>query len=105
MAHQVNRTLLNESFDQLIILYIWSKATIVPKHDQNEIRKDRCGAWIKFTDYGNVDSDYGWEIDHVKPVARGGTDDLKNLQPLHWRNNRGKGDNWPDWTCSNKAIE
>ncbi len=100
MTHQPNRTLLNEPFDELKILAVWSKAPIIPKHNQNEFRKDRCGAWIKFTDYGNVNSEYGWEIDHVQPVAKGGTDELKNLQALHWRNNRGKGDDWPDWTCS-----
>jgi len=47
-------------------------------------------------DYGIVLSG---EIDHIKPVSLGGTDDLRNLQPLHWRNNRYKGDNYPDWDC------
>jgi len=46
---------------------------------------------------------WGWEIDHKKPVANGGTDDLDNLQPLQWENNRHKGDNWPNWDCKVKA--
>jgi len=100
MARQPNRTLFNEFFDQQTIIAVWSKATIIPGHDQNKLRKDRCGMWIRFADYGNVNSDVGWEIDHEKPVAKGGTDDLSNLQPLHWCNNRGKGDNWPDWSCA-----
>ena len=37
----------------------------------------------------------GWEIDHIKPVARGGSDDLSNLQPLYWETNRNKGDQYP----------
>ena len=100
MTHQTNHTLLNESFDPRTILAVWNKAIIIPDTNPYEFRKDRCGALIKFDDYGNVNSDLGWEIDHVKPVVRGGTDDLDNLQPLNWRNNRGKADNWPNWTCS-----
>jgi hypothetical protein len=33
--------------------------------------------------------------------AARGTDDLSNLQPLQWENNRGKGDTWPQqWVCA-----
>jgi len=54
---------------------------------------------MRFTDHGDTSSKYGWEIDHIMPTSLGGTDDVGNLQPLHWENNRKKGDSYP-WYCS-----
>ena len=50
---------------------------------------------IHFNKYGDIKPDYGWEIDHIKPVAKGGGDEFDNLQPLYWKTNRHKGDSWP----------
>ena len=83
-------------FDKATIDAVWAKATREDGYES--FRKDRCGASVHRTDYGKVEK-FGWEIDHVKPVASGGTDDLSNLQPLHWENNRHKGDSYPDWEC------
>ena len=33
------------------------------------------------------EGEYGWKIEHIKPVSKGGTDDINNLKPLHWKNN------------------
>ncbi len=71
---------------------VWSKAIIILGQDSRLLRKDQCGAWIKWTDYGNRNSAFGWEIDHITPTSKGGSDYLFNLRPLHWRNNARKSD-------------
>ena len=81
---------------------VWEKATTVQGYDPNVWRKDVAGAWIKWGAYGDRDNElgFGWEIDHLKPVAKEGTDSLSNLRPLQWKNNCSKGDNYRSWTSS-----
>jgi len=68
------------------------KGKIVLNNDPKIYRRDACGAWMKFNDHGDREAKYGWEIDHIHPESLGGTDELNNLQPLHWKNNVKKGD-------------
>lgn len=35
-----------------------------------------------------------WEMDHIHPKSKGGTDAISNLQPLQWKSNRQKSDKY-----------
>lgn len=88
-----------KSFDEATIEAVWRKGT--PEDNYSSFRKDVCGASMHRPRYGKQEQ-WGWEIDHVKPVLKGGTDDLDNLQPLQWENNRHQGDDYPNWSCKVK---
>ncbi len=68
-------------------LAVWKKAKVVNGANPAIWRKDQCDAWIGWDYYGDRSCDYGWEIDHITPVSKGGTNDLSNLRPLQWMNN------------------
>ena len=78
------------SFTEDVIQKVWEKGFIASKYNPKIWRKDRCGAWITRKGYGNRKSQYGWEIDHIKPKSEGGTDELSNFRLLQWENNASK---------------
>ena len=80
-------------FAESTIRAVWEKAAISEKFPP--LRVDCFGGLMCEYLYDVTDSKFGWEIDHCKPVAKGGGDELLNLQPLQWENNRTKADNWP----------
>jgi 5-methylcytosine-specific restriction endonuclease McrA len=80
------------------ILAVWSKGRVIPNFSPAVWRWDKCGRVMKFSEHGNRQSEYGWEIDHILAVANGGSDELSNLQPLNWAMNVNKSDNL-FWSC------
>lgn len=73
---------------------VFNKGSIISGYDSNTWRRDITGHAMKYESHGEQ-GDYGWEIDHIKPVALNGSNDISNLQPLWWQNNRTKGDSYP----------
>ena len=56
-------------YTEEIIAEVWQKADVVPDNDAGMWRKDACGAWIQRSRYGDRSSDYGWEIDLIRPAG------------------------------------
>ena len=81
--------------DEQLKLIIWKKGKPIPGFEENVWRWDKCGHIMKYFDHGNTESEYGWEIDHIYPSEG---DNISNLQPLNWQNNRDKGES-VDWNC------
>ena len=96
MGRNPNTTTSGGSFDERTVEAVWQKGTPEPQYPS--YRKDKCGASMQRQKYGKTEQ-WGWEIDHINPGSKGGTDDLSNLQPLQWENNRHKGDDYPNFTC------
>ncbi len=77
-------------FDNATVEAVWQKARASDEH--RPFRLDAFGSLIWRPAYGNTISKFGWEIDHIKPVAEGGGDELENLRPLQWENNKARAD-------------
>jgi len=72
----------------------WNKSKPIRGKNPDTWRKDIQGNKIRKGSYG-TQGEYGWELDHKKPKSKGGTDSGRNIQPLHWEENREKSDSYP----------
>ena len=95
------------AFSEEQIQEVWDRAMVVEGYDKSRFRKDACGAWIIRNKYGDIDSQYGWQIDHVVPRAlledKGFSEDEidapANLRAMQHENNESKSDDYPSYTA------
>jgi len=69
----------------------WNNAQTVRGKAPDLYRKDSYGNLMYKPSHGKS-STMGWDVDHIKPVSRGGSDATRNLQALNTSVNRSKGD-------------
>ena len=69
----------------------WEKAKKIRGKNPESWRRDDFGNIIRHGSYG-TEGDYGWEIDHITPKSKGGSNQPKNLRALYWKKNREKSD-------------
>ena len=70
---------------------VWDKGNTIRGQNPDAWRKDSQGNKIRRGSYG-TEGKYGWEVDHVRPKSKGGSDNIRNLQPLQHKANRKKAD-------------
>jgi hypothetical protein len=74
----------------------WSRTSPVgEKENVWEFRKDRLGNLVRYADFGNRKSPFGWELDYIGPRVVGSAANPDNLQALHWRATAARSANIP----------
>lgn len=72
----------------------WDNTRRISGKNPNLYRRDSAGNQIYKPAYGK-NGPQSWEVDHIKPKSKGGTDAPRNLQALQTRANRSKGNRYP----------
>ena len=67
-----------------VIEHVWRKGHIDQEFNPEEWLRDDFNNLMCRIAYGDIASPFGWQIDHIVPVALGGANELSNLRPLWW---------------------
>ena len=57
----------------------WARTSPVSSANSWDIRKDCLGNLVRYTDFGNRHSPFGWELEYM------GSAEPDNLQALNWK--------------------
>jgi hypothetical protein len=91
MGQQVHMTMLED-----LKRAAWSRTNPVSGQGNSwEFRKDSLGNLVRYADFGNRHSPFGWELDHILSRALGGSGDPDNLQALHWKATAARSESLP----------
>lgn len=86
---------------------VWERGIISDKYPSTQVRTDACGAFMVYSHFGDRNSPFGWEIDHICPASyllelgidEELIDNIDNLRPLNWKNNVSKSNDYPFYTA------
>lgn len=65
---------------------------------------DYAGRLMKKSACGNPNSKYHPTLDHIRPLAKGGSDVRGNIEICHRDTNEEKGDSFPHWQTNGKSF-
>ena len=72
----------------------WDNASKVRDKNPDTWRRDPYRNLIKKGSYG-TNGEFGWEVDHINPKSKGGSDSSKNIQALNTKKNRSLSNKYP----------
>ena len=101
MGLQVHMTMLED-----LKRAAWARTSPVSGAQLNswEFRKDCLGNLVRYADFGNRHSPFGWELDYIVSRSLGGSTDPENLQALHWKKAAAKSEALPAGLMSGTAV-
>lgn len=73
---------------------VWEKGKPIKGKNPELYREDAFGNEIYKPSYGK-EGEKSWEIDHKRPPNKGGSESLRNKQPLQTAANKEKSDKYP----------
>ncbi len=92
MGQQLHMTMLED-----LKRAAWARTSPVGGQQKNawEFRKDCLGNLVRYADFGNRHSPFGWELDYIISRSLGGSTSPENLQALHWKANAARSESLP----------
>lgn len=80
-------------------LEVWNK-----RYGNKEDVKDYTGRLMKKSTCANPNSKYNPTLDHIRPLSKGGSDVLDNIEVCHRDTNEEKSDKFPAWKANGRRF-